>query len=131
MKKFLKIFVAVLVLGLVLFFFVRYYWVFGDGVKAGTLNYVVRKGYVFKTYEGELIQTGLQSKAPNSMQSNEFTFSVDNAAVAQKLELASGQQVQLHYREYVGAIPWRGYGGSARTPANARPCAYNSMCVAC
>ena len=109
MKKILRIVVAVLVLGLLLFFFVRYYWVFGDGVKAGTLNYVVRKGYVFKTYEGELIQTGLQSKAPNSMQSNEFTFSVDNAAVAQKLELASGKQVQLHYREYVGSIPWRGF----------------------
>ena len=109
MKKILRIVVAVLVLGLLLFFFVRYYWVFGDGVKAGTLNYVVRKGYVFKTYEGELIQTGLQSKAPNSMQSNEFTFSVDNAAGAQKLELASGKQVQLHYREYVGSIPWRGF----------------------
>jgi hypothetical protein len=109
MKKFLRIFLVVVVLGLVIFFLVRYYWVFGDGVKAGTLNYVVRKGYVFKTYEGELIQTGLQSKAPNSMQSNEFVFSVDNAAVAQKLELASGQQVQLHYKEYVGAIPWRGY----------------------
>ena len=109
MKKFLRIFVAVVVLGLVLFFFVRYYWVFGDGVKAGTLNYVVRKGYVFKTFEGELIQTGIQSKAPNSMQSNEFTFSVDNAEVAKKLELASGQLVQLHYKEYVGAIPWRGY----------------------
>src|ERR1700742_703297 len=109
MKKFLRIFVAVLVLGLLLFFFVRYYWVFGDGVKAGTLNYVVRKGYVFKTYEGELIQTGLQSKAPNSMQSNDFLFSVDNEAVAKKLELASGQQVQLHYKEYVGTIAWRGY----------------------
>lgn len=109
MKKILRIVVAVLLLGLVLFFFVRYYWVFGDGVKAGTLNYVVRKGYVFKTYEGELIQTGIQSKAPNSMQSNEFLFSVDNKEVAQKLELASGKQVQLHYKEYVGTIPWRGY----------------------
>ena len=109
MKKFLRIFVVVVVLGLVLFFFVRFYWVFGDGVKAGTLNYVVRKGYIFKTYEGELIQTGLQSKVPNSLMSNEFTFSVDNEAVAKRLELASGKEVQLHYREYVGALPWRGY----------------------
>jgi hypothetical protein len=109
MKKFLRILLVVVVVALVLVFFGRYYFVFGEGVKAGTLNYVVRKGYIFKTYEGELIQTGLQSKAPNSMQSNEFTFSVDNAAVAQKLELASGQQVQLHYKEYTGAIPWRGF----------------------
>lgn len=109
MKKFLRIFIAVVVLALVFFISVRYYWVFGDGVKAGTLNQVVRKGYIFKTYEGELIQTGLQSKAPNSMQSNQFSFSVDNEEVAKKLELASGKLVQLHYKEYVGTIPWRGY----------------------
>jgi hypothetical protein len=109
MKKFLRIFVAVVVLVLVVFIYFRYYKVFGDGVKAGTLNYVVRKGYIFKTYEGELIQTGLQSKAPNSMQSNEFLFSVSDDAVAQKLERATGSQVQLHYNEYSGTIPWRGY----------------------
>jgi hypothetical protein len=109
MKKFLRIFVTVVILMLVFFFYYRYYRDFGDGVKAGTLNYVVRKGYVFKTYEGELIQTGLQSKAPNALQSNEFSFSVENKAVAEKLELATGKEVQLHYTEYLGSIPWRGY----------------------
>jgi hypothetical protein len=109
MKKFMGILVAILILVVVFIFYYRYYFVFGDGVKAGTLNYVVRKGYLWKTYEGELIQTGLQSKAPNSMQSNEFTFSVDNKDVAQKLELVSGHEVQLHYKEYIGSIPWRGY----------------------
>ena len=109
MKKFLRIFVTVVILMLVFFFYYRYYRDFGDGVKAGTLNYVVRKGYIFKTYEGELIQTGLQSKAPNALQSNEFSFSVENKAVAEKLELATGKEVQLHYTEYLGSIPWRGY----------------------
>ena len=73
------------------------------------LNYVVEKGYIFKTYEGELIQTGIKSLAPNSMQSNEFSFSIADAAVAQKLMLSSGKEVQLHYTEYKGALPWRGY----------------------
>jgi hypothetical protein len=109
MKKFFGIFSVVILVGLVLFFVVRYYWVFGDGVKAGTLNYVVHKGYIFKTYEGELIQVGLQSKTPNALQSNEFTFSIDNEAVAKRLELASGKDVQLHYKEYKGTLPWRGY----------------------
>jgi hypothetical protein len=109
MKRGLIIFLSVLVLGLVFFFYYRYYYAFGDGVKAGTLNYVVHKGYIWKTYEGELIQTGLQSKGPNSMQSNEFTFSIDNEAVAKRLELASGKEVQLHYQEFIGSIPWRGY----------------------
>jgi len=109
MKKVLGIIVAVLIVGILIFVYARYYLVFGDGVKAGTLNYVVRKGYIFKTYEGEVILTGIQSKVPNSMQSNEFLFSVDNEDVAKKLELASGSLVQLHYKEYNGAIPWRGY----------------------
>jgi hypothetical protein len=108
MKKFLRIFLTVLILGLVFFVYYRYYRDFGDGVKAGTLNYVVRKGYIFKTYEGELIQTGLQSKAPNALQSNEFSFSVENKAVAEKLELATGKEVQLHYTEYLGSIPGAG-----------------------
>jgi hypothetical protein len=110
MKKFLAIFVTVLILGLIFFLYYRYYRPFADdGVKAGTLNYVVHKGYIFKTYEGELIQTGLQSKAPNSMQSNEFSFSIVDEVLAKRLEMASGREVQLHYIEYLGTLPWRGY----------------------
>jgi hypothetical protein len=109
MKKFLGIFVTVLLLGLVLFFAVRYYFPFGEGVKAGTLNYVVKKGFVFKTYEGKMIQAGLKSNSPNSMQSNEFIFSISNAAIANKLMVNSGKNVELHYTEYLGSVPWRGY----------------------
>lgn len=109
MKKFLGVIVAVLILLAGLFFYVRYYWVFGYGYKAGTLNYIVLKGYIFKTYEGEVILAGFKNQAPNSMMSNEFLFSIDNPAVAHQLELASGKEVQLHYREYFGALPWRGY----------------------
>jgi hypothetical protein len=110
MKKGLVIFLSVIVVVLWLFVWYRYYRPFADdGVKAGILNYVVHKGYIFKTYEGELIQTGLQSKAPNSMQSNEFTFSIVDPVLAKKLELASGREVQLHYLEYLGTLPWRGY----------------------
>ena len=109
MKKVIGIVIAVVVIVAVLFVSGRYYFVFGEGVKAGTLNYIVKKGYVFKTYEGEMILTGLQSKAPNSMQSNEFTFSIEDAALAQRLMLNSGREMQLHYKEYLGSVPWRGY----------------------
>ena len=109
MKRVLGIIVGVVVLVLVIFFSMRYYFVFGEGVKAGTLNYIVKKGYIFKTYEGEMILTGLQSKAPNSMQSNEFTFSIEDAALAQRLMLNSGRELQVHYKEYLGSVPWRGY----------------------
>jgi hypothetical protein len=108
MKKFLGVLVGVIVLVLALIYYFRYGRPFGEGVKAGTLNYVVYKGWLWKTYEGEVILAGFQNKVNSSLQSNEFTFSIDNEAVAKRLELASGKEVQLHYYEYVGTLPWRG-----------------------
>jgi hypothetical protein len=109
MKKFLRIALVVVIAGLLVFIAIRYFFVFGEGVKAGELNYIVKKGYLFKTYEGKLIQNGLRSKAPNTVQSYEFEFSVSDEKVAQKLMLSSGKNVELHYKEYLGSIPWRGY----------------------
>jgi hypothetical protein len=109
MKRVLGILGVVVAVVLVLIFFGRYYFVFGSGMKAGTLNYVVYKGYVFKTYEGEMILTGLQSKGPASMSSNEFLFSITNKDLAMKLMVNAGKEMVLHYSEYNGALPWRGY----------------------
>ncbi|WP_379089192.1 hypothetical protein [Pedobacter sp. UC225_65] len=74
--------IIILVLGVVIYY--RYYFVFGEGVKAGDLNYIVKKGYLFKTYEGKLIQSGIRSKQTGTVQSNEFEFSVSDEAVAKK-----------------------------------------------
>ena len=109
MKKFLQIAAVIVIAGLVVFILFRYFFVFGKGVKAGELNYVVQKGYIFKTYEGKLIQSGLRSRAPGSVQSYEFEFSISDPDVAKKLMMNSGKMVLLHYKEYVGALPWRGY----------------------
>ena len=81
------------------FFYVRYYSVFGSGVKAGTLNYVVKKGYVFKTYEGILIMEGFRTESRGTLQSNQFVFSVDNANLADSLMRLSGRHVELKYNE--------------------------------
>ena len=97
------------VLGLAIWFFFKFYFVFGSGVKAGELNFIVYKGYVFKTYEGRLIQSGYNSKNnAGTIQSNEFNFSVKNENVAHQLERCAGKRVELHYNEYFGALPWRG-----------------------
>ena len=109
MRRFLFMVVGILVLVLLLGFSYKYYFVFGRGVKAGELNFFVQKGYVFKTYEGKLIQTGYKSRQPGSIQSNEFEFSVVSEQVAQKLMTCSGKIVELHYKEYLGALPWRGF----------------------
>jgi hypothetical protein len=86
----------------------RYYWVYGTGVKAGELNYVVHKGVLFKTYEGKMIQTGIRSQQ-GTLESFEFIFSVADKNVADQLMVNSGNQFNLHYREYLAALPWRGH----------------------
>src|SRR5512133_3716551 len=108
MKKYLKVIVFVLLLVDVGLFWWRQYFVFGEGVKAGDLNYMVKKGYVFKTWEGRLIQTGFKTPTPGAMQSNEFEFSIVNDKLATALERASGKVVEVRYKEYIAVLPWRG-----------------------
>jgi hypothetical protein len=108
MKRFLLIAVGLIVLVFAIIIAVRYYYVFGEGVKSGELNYLVKKGYIFKTYEGKLIQSGIRSRSPGSIQSYEFEFSVENKRIAEQLMNNSGKEVDLHYKEYFGKIWWRG-----------------------
>jgi hypothetical protein len=109
-KRILGIIIAIVILVCVFWSYYRYYYVFGDGVKAGSMNYFVHKGYVFKTYEGRLIQSGLriQPNGGGGMQSNEFQFSVTDQKVADQLNKSAGAYVELHYKEYLHALPWRG-----------------------
>lgn len=108
-KKLLTWLITVLLVAGGLFVYIRYYYVFGSGVKSGELNYLVYKGVLFKTYEGKLIQSGFRADRPGGLQSNQFEFSVKNKEIAEKLMLSSGKFVQLHYKEYFAPIPWRGY----------------------
>ena len=108
MKKIVSIIVLSLIAAAALFFYFRFYFVFGEGVKSGELNYVVRKGFFFKTYEGKLIQAGFRTQS-TGIQSYEFEFSVEDKAVAERLMLLGGQNVEVHYKEYFGRLPWRGF----------------------
>lgn len=102
---------GILVLTLAAFIFFKFYFVFGEGVKAGELNFVVYKGYVFKTYEGRAIQAGFgkgKGTNPGVIQSYEFDFSITDEAVADSLMRCGGKTVELHYKEYLGTLPWRG-----------------------
>ncbi|MEO6729763.1 MAG: hypothetical protein ABIN01_01005 [Ferruginibacter sp.] len=108
-RKFMAWLLIILLLvgGLIIWW--KYFYVFGEGVKSGELNYLVKKGNIFKTYEGKLIQSGLRSKAIGSVQSYEFEFSVTDDSIANILMNNSGNYYDLHYKEYKGTIPWRGY----------------------
>jgi hypothetical protein len=108
MNKYVKIGIFVIILILAGVGYWRYYFVFGEGVKGGTLNYFEKKGYVFKTWEGRIVQEGFQSPTAGALQSNEFRFSAINDEIAKQLERASGRFVELRYKEYLNPLPWRG-----------------------
>jgi hypothetical protein len=103
--------IALVVLALLAgFCYFKFWWVFSDGTKTGELNSLTYTGYLFKTYEGEIILTGYGNKnSSGTVQSKNFKFSVANKEVAEQLIQMTGQRVTVHYKEYKGVLPWRGY----------------------
>lgn len=110
-KKTLTIVIIVLFVALSGFFYFKFLWVFSDGTKTGELNSVTYTGYVFKTFEGEIILSGYGNKSAQggSVLSKNFKFSVADKDVANELIGLTGQRVTVHYKEYKGTLPWRGY----------------------
>ncbi len=103
-KKIIWITILIVVVSLSVFIYFRYSYEYANGTKAGILNTFQKKGYVFKTWEGVIIQSGFKA----NVQSNVFEFSVTNPRVAEQLEKSSGREVNLHYKRYFGTLPWRG-----------------------
>jgi hypothetical protein len=108
MRKTVTIIIIVVVVALIGIIYWRYYFVFAEGTRAGVLNTFQKKGVVFKTYEGQLIQTGFRGSPTTAIQSNQFSFSVTDENVAKKLMENSGKDMELHYKRYMGTLPWRG-----------------------
>ena len=56
-----------------------------------------------------MIQTGYNSRNSSAtIQSNEFKFSVVDEQVAREIETNSSRQIKLHWKRYLGTLPWRG-----------------------
>jgi hypothetical protein len=108
MRKLTAIIATIMVVALIIFVYWRYFFVFAEGTRAGILNTFQKKGYLFKTYEGQLIQSGFRGAPNTTIQSNQFSFSVTDEGVAQKLMQNSGKDMELHYKRYNGTLPWRG-----------------------
>ena len=104
MKKFIWSFTVVVLLALAGFIYWKFYFVYSEGTKAGQLNTFQEKGFIFKTNEGIIIQSGFKA----NVQSNEFIFSVVDKNVIEILSKNSGREVNLHYKRYLGSLPWRG-----------------------
>jgi hypothetical protein len=112
-RKTRKVLRAVLILailiGIGLFSF--YYWgVYDEGIRAGVVLRISKKGMVFKTYEGQLnLETfGALKGASPIMEA--FDFSVSDPEIVRQLEAValSGERVNLHYIKRYVTFPWRG-----------------------
>ncbi|HVN42479.1 MAG TPA: hypothetical protein VMT50_06815 [Steroidobacteraceae bacterium] len=73
------------------------WWSYSDGERAGVVQKFSKRGWVCKTYEGELAMYVVGGVAPQI-----WDFSVRDAAIAQQLNKAVGQQVRAHYTQHVG-----------------------------
>lgn len=85
-----------------------YYSPYSMGRREGVLQKFSRKGNVFKTHEGEMIQLGFGQRTGGALNAQYFYFSVTDLAVADSLERCMGQSVVLHYIQYRRPLPWRG-----------------------
>jgi len=110
MKRALKYLVAVVLCGLVLFggytAFVLH-WAYSEGERSGVVQKFSRKGWVFKTSEGELAMTTVPGVAPVI-----WTFTVRDEQAVAKVSAAVGRRVVLHYTEHRG-VPSRIFGETA------------------
>ena len=111
MKWIKRILIMLLVTAIAVFSF-AYWGSFSEGTRSGMVVKISKKGYFFKTYEGQLnLQTFGANKSPNLV-SESFEFSVENdqEEVIKMLEEASltGERVSLRYVERLVRFPWRG-----------------------
>lgn len=102
LRKFILYFVLIAVVLTSLFFTVAYYATYSEGDRTGELIKFSKKGYVFKTWEGEISQgiSGAQI----------FKFSVldNDAEVIEDLKKNQGQYVKVTYIERYTTFPWWG-----------------------
>ena len=80
-----------------LYIFMALNWSYSTGERAGFLQKVSNKGWICKTWEGELSLVAMPGAAPEK-----FLFTVRDEAVAQKITAAAGKRVTLNYEQHKG-----------------------------
>jgi hypothetical protein len=85
-----------------------FFFTFSDGYRAGMLQKFSHKGNIFKTYEGEMVLSSVQSNKNVTLASEKFLFSVTDKNVAFQLDTLQGRNVIVHYTQKNNTLPWRG-----------------------
>jgi len=104
--KFVILPLAALLLLLALYLWVAIRWSYSSGERAGWVQKLSNKGWVCKTWEGELALVSLPGTTPEK-----FLFTVWSDEVAQQVTRAMGKRVALHYEEKVG-LPGSCFGNT-------------------
>lgn len=79
------------------YFAVVLHWTYSDGERAGWVQKLSRKGWLCKTWEGEMAMVSMPGAIPEK-----FLFTVRDDAVAESINKVMGKRVTLHYEEKVG-----------------------------
>jgi hypothetical protein len=98
-------------LALIVIWFIYYFicgLTYSDGKRSGVLIKVSRKGYIFKTYEGDLNSGGISQGDGTIMPNAIFKFSVTEKSVFEKLEAFQGKKVILDYKQVMKNFFWQG-----------------------
>lgn len=105
-----KLFKGILLIALlaVIAYFLYANYTYSEGTRAGNLIKVSKKGYVFKTYEGQLKLGGIDLENEDEGLSDTWSFSVTNKEVVEQLEKLQGAKVIVHYKEINESMPWQG-----------------------
>ncbi len=107
-KKYLYLALTVFILLIGVYIYWSFFFTYSDGTRTGMLQKFSHKGTMFKTYEGELILSSVQSNKNVAIASEKFLFSVTDDSVALQLEKLQGRMVDVHYKEKNHTLPWRG-----------------------
>ena len=97
--------ITVIIVVISVFIYFKYEFTYSKGYRAGLLQKFSEKGMVFKTYEGEMVLSSVQSDANVAIASEKFLFSVTDKTVAKSMEQIQGRRVVVHYMEKKGALP--------------------------
>jgi hypothetical protein len=107
LKKFAGITLLILVLAAVAYYFVCG-MTYSDGTRSGVLTKVSRKGYFFKTYEGEINIGGINQGEGTIIPLTIFKFSTTKKQIYDSLEVYQGRKVVLKYRQVIKNFVWQG-----------------------
>ena len=72
-------------------------YVYSSGERAGYIQKISKRGWIFKTWEGELAMANLPGVMPQI-----FSFTVRNDDIAHQLEKTIGQRVSISYEQHRG-----------------------------